>query len=230
MADRYDELLKQGLIKFKEIEFSSVPKEEEIEHDFSDKYLKNKEKLLNKLSRSYWKYVNTAVKKVAVIIISFIIAFSSLMTVDAFRETIVSFIVTIFNTFTQVEQTVRTEEYIDTYYSFSTPPLNYSKIIINYDKSIFSHLWLNSDGDHLSLNQVPVSAPNQFNSEHGDLSEVVINNTPCLVCKDPIQYYCYWKFDGYRFELIYPIDLGEEFMSEVVGHLIEVDPQELTTE
>ena len=100
MADKYDELLKQGLIKLKEIEFSGVPKEEEIEYNFSDKYLKNKERLLNKLNHSYWKYVNTVAKKVAVIIISFIIAFSSLMTVDALRESLIDFIVTIYKSFT----------------------------------------------------------------------------------------------------------------------------------
>ena len=45
MADKYDELLKQGLIRLKEIEFSDVPKED-IKYEFSDKYLKSKEKYI----------------------------------------------------------------------------------------------------------------------------------------------------------------------------------------
>lgn len=230
MADKYDELLRQGLIKLKEIEFSDVPKEEEIEHGFSDKYLKSKEKLVNKLSRSYWKYVNTVAKKVAVIIISFIIAFSSLMSVDAFRKSVIDFVITVFDSFSKVEQNFEVEKQIETYYSIDEIPSIYVKTISYHNKSMYVQIWDNFNGNQISLNQVSTDAHSQFNSEHGELYESIINNTPCLNCEDPIQYYCYWEFDGYRFELIYPIDLGEEFMSEVVGHLVEVDPKELTTE
>ena len=230
MADKYDELLRQGLIKLKEIEFSDVPKEEEIEHGFSDKYLKSKEKLLNKLSYSYWKYVNTVAKKVAVIIISFIIAFSSLMTVDAFRKSVIDFVITIFDSFSKVEQSVEQKEKIFTYYSINNLASEYKINMVYHSESLYIQVWNNSLNNQISLNQVPTNTPNQFDSEHGNLSEATINNTPCLICKDNTLYYCYWEFDGYRFELIYPIDLGEEFMSEVVGHLLEVDPEELTTE
>lgn len=230
MANNYDELLKQGLIWLKEIEFSDVPKEEDIEHDFSDKYLKSKEKLLNKLNHSYWKYVNTVAKKVAVVTISFIIVFSSLMTVDAFRESIINFVITMFDSFSKVEQTYKTEEIIHSYYSINKLPSEYVKFITHYTEAIYTQVWNNSNNNQISLSQVPANTANQFNSERGELSEAIINNSPCLICKDQIQYYCYWEFDGYRFELVYPIDLGEEFMSEVVGHLVEVDPEELTTE
>ena len=229
MADKYDDLLKQGLIKLKEIEFSDVPKEDEIELDFSDKYLKSKEKLLNKLSRSYWKYVNTVAKKVAVIIISFIIAFTSLMTVDAFRKSVIDFVITIFDSFSKIEQDFGIEKQIDVYYSIAKLPSIYVKTIVYRNKSVYVQAW-NHLNNQISLSQVASYLSNQFDTEHGDLSEKIINNTPCLVCKDNTLYYCYWEFDGYRFELIYPIDLGEEFMSEVVGHLVEVDPEELATE
>lgn len=230
MADKYDELLRQGLIKLKEIEFSDVPEEEKIEHDFSDKYLKSKEKLINKLSRSYWKYINTVAKKVAVVIISFIIAFSSLMTVEAFRKSVIDFVVTMFNSFSKVEHNFEIKRQIDTYYSVYKAPSEYIKTISYFSESIYTQVWKDSNNNQISLIQVNSHLSNQFNSERGELSEYIINNTPCLICEDPIQYYCYWEFDGYRFELIYPIDLGEEFMSEVVGHLVEVDPEELTTE
>ena len=230
MTDIYDKLLKQGLIKLKEIEFNDVPKEEEIEHDFSDKYLKSKEKLINKLSRSYWKYINTAAKKVAVIIISFIIAFSSLMTVDAFRETVINFIVTMYEAFGKVENNLWSDNHINSFYSVINAFSEHTKVASHCNESIYTQLWITKDKYLISLNQVPANTPNQFDSEHGELREIIVNDTPCLTCKTNADYFCYWEFDGYRFELIYPIDFGEEFMSEVVGHLVEVDPEELTTE
>ena len=227
MANNYDELLKKGLTRLKEIEFSDVPLEEEIEYNFSDKYLKNKEKLLKKLNHSYWKYVNTVAKKVAVIIISFIIAFSSLMIVDAFRESIINFVITIFDSFSKVEQNLEMEETIYSYYSTDRLLSNYMKRISHHSKAVYFQAWIDSNSNQISLNQVPLYLSNQFNTEHGELSEAIVNNTPCLICKDHIQYYCYWEFDDYRFELIYPIDLGEEFIGEVVGHLVEIDPEDI---
>lgn len=227
MADKYDKLLKEGLTRLKEAEFRYVPDEDDIEYEFSGKYLKAKERLLKKLDRSYWKYVNTAAKKAAVILITLIIAFSSLMTVDAFRETFVNFIITIYKNFTQIEEDLKTEEHIKTYYSFEKLPKSYTKVDVQYNKATYFQIWDNNALKPISLNQVPTHTSNQFDSEHGELSEAIINDTPCLICKDEIQYYCYWEFDGYRFELIYPADLGEEFMSEVVGNLVEIDPEEM---
>ena len=92
MQDNYDILLIKGLTKLKEIEFSFVPNKDEIEYTFSDKYIKSKKQLLKRMSHSYWKYTNTVAKKVAVIIITLILTFSSLMSVDAIREKLLDFV------------------------------------------------------------------------------------------------------------------------------------------
>lgn len=229
MTHKYDELLIEGLSKLKELEFSNIPEADEIEHTFSDEYIKSKEKLLNKLGHSYWKYVNTVAKKVAVIIIAFIIAFSSLITVDAFREKIINFMYKIYNSFTQIySNNILPPTDIGRYYSIKNIPNGFNKYLTNYQSPIkISTYWTSENIGFIMLTQANPFTSGQFNSEHGELSERIINDTPCLICKDPNLYYCYWEFDGYRFELIYPIDLGEEFMSEVVGNLVEIDPAEL---
>lgn len=229
MADKYDKLLSIALVKLKEDEFSYVPEENEIEHAFSEKYLKAIERILNKLDRSYWKYVNTVAKKVAVIIVTLIIAFSSLMTVDAFRETVIDFIVKIYETFSEVKASrSNNSKQIEISYSFESSPHLYFITTTLFTNATNLQVWHNNvTGQDISLKQSPVYTSNYFDSEHGKLSEAIINDTPCLICKDNIQYYCYWEFDGYRFELIYPVDLGEEFMSEVVGNLIEIDPEDM---
>lgn len=227
MTDKYDKLLSRALVKLKEDEFRYVPEENEIEHTFSEKHVKTIEKILNKLDHSYWKYVNTIAKKVAVIIVTLIIAFSSLMTVEAFREMIANFVITIYESFTKIEQEAKIEHRIDTFYSLNSLPSKYAKRISNHSETISFQVWDNANFKSISLNQVSANNTNLFNSEHGTTYEAIINDTPCLICKDNIQYYCYWEFDGYRFELVYPLDLGEEFMSEVVGNLIEIDPEDM---
>ncbi len=227
MTDKYDKLLSRALVKLKEDEFRYVPEENEIKHTFSEKHSKAIERILNKLDRSYWKYVNTVAKKIAVIIITLIIAFSSLMTVDAFRNTIINFIVTIYQNFTQIESSIKIEQQIKSYYSMIHPPKYYINTTNQFNDISSFQMWVNSSSSKIALTQIPSHISNQFNSEHGELSEAIINDTPCLICKDNMQYYCYWEFDGYCFELVYPIDLGEEFMSEVVGNLVEINPEDM---
>ena len=228
MKNKYDNLMIQGLTTLKNIEFAYVDNIEEIDYNFSEKYIKSKEKLIKKLGRPYWKYVNTVAKKAAIIIVALIIAFSSLMTVDAIREKFVSFVYKIYNTFTQISYNDTLDSNsIETNYTFTNVPIAYEKHTTILTESANSYYWINKRNKLIVLTQVEESNLHQFNSEHGKLFERIINDTPCLICKDPNQYYCYWEFDGYRFELIYPLDLGEEFMSEVVGNLVEIDPDEL---
>ena len=229
MTNKYDKLLIEGLTKLKELEFSNIPDADEIKHAFSEEYINSKEKLLNKLGHSYWKYINTIAKKVAVTIIVLIISLSSFMTVDAFREKVVDFIYKIYENFSIVlSNEENTDMSIRKYYSIIKIPSNYNLILSNYysDKKLYI-LWANSQDYHITFTQNILSDSNKFDSEHAILEESIINNTPCLTCKTNTDYFCYWEFDGYRFELVYPIDLGEEFMSEVVGNLVEIDPKEL---
>ena len=229
MENKYDELLIQGLTKLMDLEFSHFSKEEDLNYEFSNEYIKYKEKLIKNLGNSYWKFVNTVAKKVAVIIISLIIAFSSLLTVDAFREKVVDFIYKVYVSYTELLYKNNNQNmFIEKYYSSHYIPNNYSIVALNIDSVERMYvLWINKNGSYISLTQNVFSGSNQFNSEHGELSEIIVNNTPCLTCKTNTDYFCYWEFDGYRFELIYPIDLGEEFMSKVVGNLVEIDPKEL---
>lgn len=227
MINKYNELLIEGLTKLKELEFSSIPDAKEIEYTFSDEYIKTKNKLLNKLDLSYWKYVNTITKKIAAIIIALIVSFTSLMTVEAFRGKIINFLYEIYDTFTELSSNKEQAINIEKYYCIKAIPKNFMLSSTNQYSRIMSTYWVNNNQNYIMLTQTDSSNVHQFNTEYGTLNEVIINNTPCLICKTSSDYFCYWEFDGYRFELVYPIDLGEEFMSEVVGNLVEIDPAEL---
>lgn len=227
MENKYDELLIRGLTKLIDVEFSHVYEDEDLNYEFSEEYIRHKEKLIKSVGRPYWKFVNTIAKKVAVIIVTLIIAFSSLMTVGAFREKVVDFIYKIYKIYSDVTSDNDEKNLSGNHYTIFNIPTGYTYTFSNKYQRIISTYWGSVNSTYIMLTQTDTSNTNKFNSEHGELSEKIINNTPCLVCVDNNLYYCYWEFDGYRFELIYPLDLGEEFMSEVVGNLVEIDPEEL---
>ena len=49
MGNKYDELLIQGLTKLMDLEFSDISDDKDINYIFSDRYIKNKEKLIKKI-------------------------------------------------------------------------------------------------------------------------------------------------------------------------------------
>lgn len=228
MQDNYDILLIKGLTKLKEIEFSFVPNKDEIEYTFSDKYIKSKKQLLKRMSHSYWKYTNTVAKKVAVIIITLILTFSSLMSVDAIREKLLDFVFNIYSTFTVIKSNTAIEKsHIDTYYTLSNIPEEFNVSLTNHNSIISTMFWTNKKEQDIVFTQSITAISSSLNSEHGKLNETIINNTPCLTCKNDTNYFCYWEFDGFRFELVYPIDLGEEYLREIIGKLVKYTPEDI---
>ncbi len=222
MTQEYTKLLVSGLSKLKENEFAHVPQEKEIEHAFSESFFRTKAKLLNRIDRSYWRYVNSLTSKVAVILITMVLAFSCLLSVDAVREKMVDFAFKIYSTFSEVRMgNIDRKEFIEKFYTISCVPETFIESIVNISNVATTFAWTNEKDQDIVFNQSLESVSHTFNSEHGEVKEIIINGTECLVCKNDSIYICYWKDDKYMFQFLYPLELGEEFMSEVVGKLVE---------
>ncbi len=224
MQNKYDDVLKSGLSELKRTEFSRVPQEEKINHDFSEAYIKGKNYAIQNTEQVERKSTKTVIKKIAVIVVTLLFATSSLMSVDAVRNNVSNFIFHVYNSFTEIKQDKETDkEKIVSKYTLSNLPDGYYVASTDANSLSFITFYTNKNSESIVLNQMVTSVSKNFNSEQGELSEVKINDTNCLICKKDSNYFCYWDFDGYRFELIYPMELGEKYMAEVVGKLVEVE-------
>ena len=224
-STNFDNVFIQALSEIKELEFSKIPPENEIDHKFSEKYIKERNKIIKQLGHPYRKLINTTVKKVAIIILSLVIIFSSLMTVDAFREKLLDFIYRTFSTHTVIDSTKNNIDKIEKHYNIPFIPDNYTETFSKVSANVFTKKYENNAHQYILFIQALSSNPIFFDSENGDLKEESINNILCLTCENEKKYHCCWEFDGYRFELIYPKELGRQFMSDVIGKLIEIEPE-----
>ena len=86
MKNHGDEF-KKGLADTVFIEFSEIPQEDEIEWEFSQKFNIQTQKLLNSQCKSYWKIINTATKRVAILAVVILLFVCSLLSIDSVRVT-----------------------------------------------------------------------------------------------------------------------------------------------
>lgn len=186
----------------------------------SKEYINKKNETISYIERSHISPLKVALRKVATFIVTLSVVFYSPMSVDAVRKYTFNFLYNVYKTFTEVKSEPNdTREKIERYY---TLPIEIEDccVVNKNEGSLISFVLLNNKrGCIIKFFQSVYQSYRSFNSENGKLSEATINNTLCLVCKDKDNYFCYWSFDGYFFELIYSTELSEDFMYSIVGNL-----------
>ena len=81
-------------------EFAQIPTDESsIDFTFSEKFIKRMDKLIRAQRKSYYKFINTAGKRAAVIFAAIITLFTASLSVKAIREPVVKFIKQVYETF-----------------------------------------------------------------------------------------------------------------------------------
>lgn len=83
-------------------EFRDIPRDDsQVQHEFSAEFERKIAKLIQKEKSFFWHFVNTASKRVAVIILVFVMLFTTACSVKAIREPIVRFLSEVYETFTE---------------------------------------------------------------------------------------------------------------------------------
>ena len=101
MAISVDEF-KDALRKVVSSEFANIPEDENsIDYVFSERFNKKMEKLLKAQKKVYWKFINTAAKRVAIIFLVFIALFTTACSIKEIREPVVRFIIETYEKFNQ---------------------------------------------------------------------------------------------------------------------------------
>lgn len=105
-----DEKLKKAFELYNEEYCKGLPSKEQLEEiSFSDAFETKMQKLLRKQKKAYYYMINTVGKRAAIIILSVLIALSSVtFGVKAIRETVIEFITETYEKFTRI--TVQSED------------------------------------------------------------------------------------------------------------------------
>lgn len=189
------------------------------------------QRLIKQQRRSYWKYINTIGKRVAVILVLIAVTFSSAMTVPAFREPVIEFVVKTYKEFSSyfvdrysLEASPQTvPQQIDTVYFPTEIPEDFKLTKKSVNNSFCFSRWDNSDGQYISFTQNIVLLQSKLDTENSDISKVRIcgKEAYTYINKNVTSYL--WSDSNYTFCLDVPYSFTEEQVEAIINSIQEKD-------
>lgn len=222
--EKYDTLMLEALRLYKEQQLKSIPLEDEIDYKFSESFQRKIEKLIQKQERAAWRFFQSTGRKAAAIILALIIGLSATLSIDAVREPVFKFLYRVFSTHTDVADCKSDDKFITNYYSIPIVPAGYNRTANTFFNELSTDItWVSQSGNQIKLRQFADNVYASFDSESSKVMETSVNNIHSLFTDNGHSIICTWSEHGYYFELIYPSELEDNFMYDVIGKLVEVE-------
>lgn len=228
--EEYKLVLKKAFKEVEEQELREIPEDSEIDYQFSPQFEKKMNRLIKAQKHSYWKYVNTTSKKIAVFLIAAVISLTCVMSVEASRNAIIKFFETIFGKYTRISSYVEQDDTdnipktIETIYTIPNLTDDFEKSYYYADDLQVITEWVTPDmpeGQYYSLSQYANGSANGYNTESNDVMTININGYSVYVYKKSWYREYIWTEKGYMFSLTIPNQTDEEFVHTIIGNLIE---------
>lgn len=175
---------------------------------FSSRYEKKMAHLIKRQKRPYWKYVNTVGKRIAVIAIAFMMLFGLSMSIKAVRESVVSFVVTIFDKFSELfvdkSEIKNAPDIIEEVYTLTDVPEGYVQFDDNISKHKVVTVWKKDDRE-LVFTQMILKSISTVDNETTNQHSIFLGNIEILYSyrkEETYQYtQAYWRTDSYWFSI-----------------------------
>lgn len=191
------------------------------EIEFSDSFTCKMEKLIKRQSGTIWYMFNSVGKKVAVIIIGIIIAFTGSLSVKAVREGVVELVKEIYEKYISITFDGNTFPVIETEYIISYVPDGFEQTIHDKNDAQVLSEYVNDKGDIITVLQaISDGTIIKIDNEHLKNSTVVINNNEVQIGISNGYMVAVWTENAYvfRIEFIgeYNLEEAEKIISSVV--------------
>lgn len=183
-------------------EFAHIPTDESsIDFTFSEKFIKRMDKLIRAQRKSYYKFINTAAKRAAVIFAAIITLFTASLSVKAIREPVVRFIKQVYETFIHYTFEGEIQPKIKKEFFIKTLPDGF----IQHDKIesdlAITTIYVNDNNTIKFTQQSTNNANHFFDNESGTLTKVTISGINVDIYESENIKHAVWTDEGYFFKL-----------------------------
>ncbi len=213
--------LKNAFREAASYEFRDIPRDNsQIQHEFSPEFEQKIEKLIRKEKKVLWHFVNTASKRVAVIVAVFMMLFTTACSVEAIREPIVRFLIEVYETFTEYRFEGDTAETITKEYRLSIVPDGFTQTDYVEEDAVIITTYENTLGDMIRFTQSITSDTSlKIDNENNDLEIVNISGREVHLYTQDNLITAVWIEDTYLFKVSCH---GDNFTKQDVIDIVEM--------
>lgn len=205
------ELFVKAFMEAERLDNADLPSENEIQWEFSEKFLQSMDKLIRKNNRINFSARRNIRKGLLAAVIATMIAFTALMSVSATRTPIIEFVKKVFSQFNEITlspEAVPPVETIETEYTLTDLPEGY--VLDTYKKDeyrVFS-VWKNEEGEEIVLTQAVLDSNFSIDTEH-EYKEIIMNGYEAFLNKYEYNSTLTWTDGNYWFTLNVPNSLND---------------------
>ncbi len=217
----YDKLLTEALKTKKAEQLSSVPSEEEIDHEFSDGFDSAMKTLIRKQKLGVWGKIKSTAQKAAVLIVIIAVSVAVSTGINAGRRPELDF------SFTQSSDGVtvafssgKDSDSIAYYLPYISDSYAIEGRVYN---GMMKIEWYDDNGEYAYFCQYSNEKAQINRDEYESYTTPVINGIKTVFMDSFGDYRCYWVENGYLYELGYSSAYGKDFVYKVIGELYESD-------
>lgn len=197
-------------------EFRDIPRDDsQIPHEFSAEFERKIAKLIQKEKSFLWHFVNTASKRVAVIILVLVMLFTTACSVKAIREPIVRFLTEVYETFTEYFFDGEKTSVITEKYQISAIPDGFiEESVLETDTAIYV-VYRNGENNTIHYTQAVTDETSiNLDTEKANSKTLAVSGCEVYLYLQENVIYGMWTHDGYYFEIVCYGDFSED---DVIG-------------
>lgn len=199
-------------------EFRDIPRDDsQIPHKFSAEFEYKIAKLIQKEKSFFWHFINTASKRVAVIVLVFVMLFTTACSVKAIREPIVRFLTEVYETFTQYFFEGEKTNVITEKYQISAIPTGFSEESVFETDTVITVVYQNAQNNTIHFTQSITDGTTIYlDSEKGDRKTIAVSEYEVHLYSQNGVLFAMWVHDGYYFEVVCYGDFSENHMISLI--------------
>lgn len=206
-------------------------KENYLTWNFSDDFIKKMDKLIARQKKVYWKYTNSFWKKSVLVILTVLFTFTSAMSVSAFREPVIDFIIKIYDEFSELgvdkdyilyfDENINSS--IETVYLPNYIPTDYNLYESYNDHFSVNQIWVNENDDIIDYRQTVLSLSTYINTENTIINEKTEDNIKYYYYKQNNNNTVIWCANGYYYILSYPVNMPSDDVDKIFKNITKND-------
>ncbi len=200
-------------------EFRDIPRNDaQIQYTLSPKFEQRIAKLIQKEKNFFWHFVNTASKRVAVIVLVSVMLFTTACSVKAIREPLVRFLTEAYETFTEYffdgEKTVAITEQ----YQIAAIPNGFIEESTFATDTIITVVYQNTQNDSIHFTQSVTDETTIYvDAEQGNSKTITISEHEVHLYSQEGVLFAIWIHDGYYFEIVWYGNFSEDDMVGLIN-------------